>query len=228
MKKYSCVIFDWDGTLMNSMQKISECIRTAAIEVDLPVPSDQQARDIIGLSLDDAMQKLFGRVNSEKTQEMVERYKQHFVEQNKTPQPLYEGVLEGLEELSQAGAFLCVATGKARQGLERVLSAESMHDFFIYTRCADESRSKPNPQMIFDILDYIALSKNDCLMVGDTEYDMKMAINAGIDAVGLAYGAHSEERLYDSGAMTVFNDFQELMHWTLPRITQAFGEDFNE
>jgi len=147
MKQYSCVIFDWDGTLMDSLQKISESVRAAAIDVDLPAPSDAEARNIIGLGLAESMLKLFGDIGQQKIDHVVERYKHHFVHQNQTPQPLYSGVLEGLEELSQAGAFLCVATGKARAGLERVLTAESMHDFFIYTRCADESRTKPHPQM---------------------------------------------------------------------------------
>ena len=131
------------------------------------------------------MLKLFGDIGQEKVEQVVERYKHHFVNQNKTKQPLYQGVLEGLEELSQAGAFLCVATGKARAGLERVMEAETMHDFFIYTRCADESRSKPHPQMLLDILEFLAVDKNDCLMVGDTEYDIQMAKNAGIDAIGV-------------------------------------------
>jgi len=228
MKKYSCIIFDWDGTLMDSLQKISESVRAAAADVDLPIPSDAEARNIIGLGLADAMLKLFGDIGQEKIDQLVERYKYHFVHQNKTSQPLYEGVRDGLEELSQAGAFLCVATGKARAGLERVLNAESMHDFFIYTRCADESRTKPNPQMLFDILDFLALEKKDCLMVGDTEYDMQMAINAGIDAVGVNYGSHEQERLEKTGALATVNSFPEFLDWVLPRITPAFGDEFDD
>ncbi len=225
MKKYRCIIFDWDGTLMNSLQKISESVRSAAIDVDLPVPTDAQAKNIIGLGLNDSMMKLFGDIGAEKISQVVERYKHHFVHQNKTEQPLYKGVLNGLEELSQSGAFLCVATGKARAGLERVLNAESMHDFFIYTRCADESRTKPHPQMLLDTLDYLALDKRDCLMVGDTEYDMQMADNAGIDGLGISHGAHSADRLIKANARHVVSDFSELMEWTLPRIIPAFGDD---
>ena len=227
MKKYSCIIFDWDGTLMDSLQKISESVRAAAADIDLPVPSDAEARNIIGLGLADAMQKLFGDIGQEKIDLLVERYKYHFINQNKTEQPLYEGVLDGLEELSQTGAFLCVATGKARAGLERVLLAESMHDFFIYTRCADEALGKPNPQMLFDILDFLALEAKDCLMVGDTEYDMQMATNAGVDAVGIKYGAHEEIRLLEAGALTTLNSFPDFIDWVLPHITPAFGEEFD-
>lgn len=225
MKKYSCIIFDWDGTLMNSLQKISESVRAAAIDVDLPVPTDEQARDIIGLGLADSMMKLFGDIGDERINHVVERYKHHFVHQNKTAQPLYPGVLNGLEELSQAGAFLCVATGKARAGLERVLTAETMHDYFIYTRCADESRTKPHPQMLLDTLDFLALEKSDCLMVGDTEYDMQMAYHAGIDGLGVTYGAHTEKRLYDANAKHVVGDFSELMDWVFPKILPAFGDN---
>ena len=225
MKQYSCIIFDWDGTLMDSLQKISESVRAAAIDVDLSVPTDAEARNIIGLGLTDSMLKLFGDISQQKIDQTVERYKYHFVHQNKTSQPLYPGVLEGLEELSQAGAFLCVATGKARAGLERVMEAETMHDFFIYTRCADESRTKPHPQMLLDILEFLALDKKDCLMVGDTEYDMQMAKNAGIDAVGVNYGAHEEVRLHESGAIHVVSSFPEFMQWALPKITPAFGDE---
>jgi len=228
MKKYNCIIFDWDGTLMNSLQKISESVRAAAADTDLPIPSDSAARNIIGLGLAESMLKLFGDIEQHKINQVVERYKYHFVHQNKTCQPLYEGVLDGLEELSQGGAFLCVATGKARAGLERVLAAESMHDFFIYTRCADEARSKPHPQMLLDILDFLALEAKNCLMVGDTEYDMQMANNAGIDAVGVNYGAHAEERLLEAGALTAFSNFPEFIDWVLPRITPAFGEEFDD
>jgi len=103
-----------------------------------------------------------------------------------------------------------------------------MHDFFIYTRCADESRTKPNPQMLFDILDFLALEKKDCLMVGDTEYDMQMAINAGIDAVGVNYGSHEQERLEKTGALATVNSFPEFLDWVLPRITPAFGDEFDD
>ncbi len=225
MKKYSCIIFDWDGTLMNSLQKISESVRAAAVDVDLPVPTASQAKDIIGLGLEDSMMKLFGDIGEEKIAHIVDRYKHHFVHQNKTAQPLYPGVLDGLEELSQAGAFLCVATGKARKGLERVLTAEAMHDYFIYTRCADESRTKPHPQMLLDTLDFLALDKHECLMVGDTEYDMQMAYHAGMDGLGVTYGAHTEKRLYDAKAKHVVNDFIELMDWISPQISPAFGND---
>ena len=212
---------------MDSLQKISESVRAAAADIDLPVPSDAEARNIIGLGLADAMQKLFGDIGQEKIDLLVERYKYHFINQNKTEQPLYEGVLDGLEELSQTGAFLCVATGKARAGLERVLLAESMHDFFIYTRCADEALGKHNPQMLFDILDFLALEAKDCLMVGDTEYDMQMATNAGVDAVGINYGAHEEIRLLEAGALTTLNSFPDFIDWVLPHITPAFGEEFD-
>lgn len=225
MKKYRCIIFDWDGTIMDSAKKISECIRSAAVDLDLPVPSDAKARNIIGLSLIDSMQVLFGDIGDDKTNQIVERYKHHFLHQNETAQPLFAGIVDGLERLSQAGAFLSVATGKARAGLNRVLEAEAMHDFFIYTRCGDESRTKPHPQMLLDTLEFVALEPHDCLMVGDTEYDMNMAVNAGIDALGVSYGVHTEERLFNSGAMHVVKDVPSLMDWLLQRVEPAFGYD---
>ena len=225
VKKYQCIIFDWDGTLMDSAQKISECVRSAAVDVNLPVPSDHEARNIIGLGLGDAMKVLFEDVGDKHIEQLVARYKHHFLHQNKTAQPLFSGVIDGLETLSQAGAFLAVATGKARAGLNRVLDAESMHDFFIYTRCADESRTKPHPQMLFDIFEYLAMRPQDCIMVGDTEYDMQMARNAGIDALGVDYGVHSRELLEKSGAIHVASSVSEVMQWLSGRIESAFGEN---
>lgn len=226
MKKYQCLIFDWDGTLMDSAQKISECLRAAATDVELPVPSDQQARNVIGLGLTDAMREIFGDITATEIDHLVQRYKHHYLHENATQQPLFSGVKQGLEELSQQGTFLSVATGKARAGLDRVLTAESMHDFFIYSRCADEARTKPHPQMLLDIMDYLALRPQDCLMIGDTEYDMQMAAGANVDALGVSYGVHSRERLQDSGAQNVCNNFAEVMDWVLPRIKPAFGEDY--
>jgi phosphoglycolate phosphatase len=224
MKKYSCIIFDWDGTLMDSAQKISECIRAAAIDVGLPVPTEEEARDIIGLGLAESMQVLFGDIGDEKINHTVERYKHYFLHQNKTAQPLFSGISDGLESLSQAGAFLSVATGKARAGLNRVLAAESMHDFFIYTRCADESRTKPHPQMLLDTFEFLAMEPENCLMVGDTEYDMQMAVNAGVDALGVSYGVHTEKRLRDAGAIHVVDNVPFMMDWLHERIQPAFGE----
>lgn len=222
MKKYQCVVFDWDGTLMDSIQKIVECLQASAKDVDLPVPSVNDAKNIIGLGLQDAMLAIFGDIPELKLNELVERYKTHFVEHNQTDQPLYPYVRSGLEQLNKTEVAVCVATGKARRGLDRIMGKEKMESHFFYTRCADESRSKPHPQMLLDILDYMALSADKVLMVGDTSYDMEMAVGANIDAVGLAHGVHSKQTLLASGAEHVFGDFEELMSWLMPRVEKVY------
>ena len=222
MKTYQCVVFDWDGTLMDSIQKIVECLQAAAQDVDLPVPTRNVARNVIGLGLNESMLTVFGEISETKVLELVERYKFHFVEKNRTSQRFYSSVKFGLNTLDQTGVGLCVATGKARRGLDRILKQEQLESFFLYTRCADESRSKPHPQMLLDVLAYTALNPEQVLMVGDTSYDMEMAVAAKIDAVGITYGAHSSEQLLSSGANHLVDDFQELLGWLLPRIEKMY------
>ncbi len=222
MTQYQCIIFDWDGTLMDSAQKIATCLQSSASDVGLPVPSLQSAKNIIGLGLEDSMRTVFGDLPPEKIQELIGRYRHHFLYENQVPQPMFQGVKQGLQRLQQTGVFLCVATGKARRGLDRVLTQEVMHDYFVYTRCADEARTKPHPQMLLDILEHLAIDKHKMLMVGDTSYDMEMAGGASIDAVALGHGVHSRQRLLDSGAQSVFNDFAELVEWLEPRVETAY------
>jgi len=224
LKSYQCIIFDWDGTLMNSADKIALCLQAAAADIQLPVPTLAAAKDVIGLGLHDAMQVVFGGLDKAVTDDLVERYRHHYLHANQTAQPLFDGVREGLAELQQSGAFLCVATGKARRGLDRVLHQETLQDMFVYTRCADESRTKPHPQMLHDILDYLALEADRALMIGDTSYDMEMASGAGMDAVAMGYGVHSTERLRACGAQQVFDDFSQLLGWLMPRAQPAYQQ----
>lgn len=222
MKTYQCVVFDWDGTLMDSIQKIVECLQAAAQDVGLPVPSRNAAKNIIGLGLHESMLAVFGDITEAKIAELVDRYKFHFLDKNQTKQPLYPAVRSGLTALDETGAALCVATGKARRGLDRVMKQENLESFFMYTRCADESRSKPHPQMLLDILEYTALNPEKVLMVGDTSYDMEMAVGASIDAIGIAHGAHSQLELSSSGANHVFDNFKDLLNWLLPRVEKVY------
>jgi len=222
MKKYQCIVFDWDGTLMDSIQKIVECLQSAAEDVDLPIPTVAAAKDIIGLGLQEAMLAIFGDISEQKVSEIVERYRFYFLEDNQTSQPLYPSVRSGLKILDETGVALCVATGKARRGLDRVMSKENLESLFFYTRCADESRSKPHPQMLLDILNHTALDSERVLMVGDTTYDMEMAAGANIDSVGLTHGVHSKQRLLSSGADQVFSNFDELLDWLMPRVEKVY------
>lgn len=221
---YQLIIFDWDGTLMDSAQKIANCIKAAARDVELAEPTDQAAKNIIGLGLYEAMHRLFPDSEKSTLDRLIESYKTHFVIQDSTEQGLFNGVEAGLKALDRAGAVLAVATGKSRVGLDRVLSEVALAPYFITTRCADETRSKPHPQMLHDILDFTAIEPHKAIMIGDTTFDMDMAANAGMAGLGAGYGVHSESMLRDSKAVEVAESFGDIIEWLLDnKIEKAYG-----
>jgi len=192
---YQLVVFDWDGTLMDSTLKIANCIRASAEDAELPKPSVDQAKQIIGLGLHECMSVLFPDATKSQRTFMVDRYKYHFVTGDGTEQSLFQGVQSGLQLLEDHGVLMAVATGKSRVGLDRAFGVTSVSDFFSITRCADESRTKPHPQMLHDILDFTAIDANKAIMIGDTTFDIEMAHSAGVDSLGVTYGAHDQAKL---------------------------------
>lgn len=222
---FELVIFDWDGTLMDSIQKIANCVRHVARQAELPEPSDAQAKHIIGLGLHQAMQRLFPQAESQKIDELVERYKYHFVNVDKTQEQLFDGVEEALVKIEETGALLAIATGKSRAGLDRVLEKVHLPCHFTVTRCADETRSKPHPQMLDEILDFTSIAPEKAIMVGDTSYDLDMAHYAGIAGLGAAYGVHSHAELMAAKAVHVAETFSDLANWLLNgKLSPAFSE----
>ena len=220
---YQLIIFDWDGTIMDSAQKIANCIKAAARDAGVDEPSDQQAKSIIGLGLTEAMRVLFESASDSQIKQIVEAYKYHFVKGDVTEQALFEGVEQGLKALEEAGAVLAVATGKSRAGLDRIFAETGLKKHFITSRCADETRSKPHPQMLYEILDFTAIDANKVIMVGDTTYDMDMAINANLHGLGVSYGVHSEAMLLESKAVSVQHSFKQVLEWLLDgRIEKAY------
>jgi phosphoglycolate phosphatase len=211
--QYQLVVFDWDGTLMDSEARIVACMQAAAQDAGLPVPSHAAARDIIGLGLAEAIAKLFAGQATTAFAELGERYRHHWLGEQLAPAPLFDGAREVLQHLEEAGYLLAVATGKSRRGLDRVLEETALGHHFVFSRCADEAFSKPHPQMLLDILARVGVEPAETLVVGDTEYDMGMAGNAGAHAVGVSHGVHSPERLLRSGAITCLNDLWELPTW---------------
>lgn len=198
---------------MNSAQKIANCIRAAAVDVDLLPPSDAAAKSIIGLGLMEAMCQLFPSASQAQLGAVVEAYKYHFVTGDSTEQSLFHGVENGLREIAEAGAVVAVATGKSRVGLDRAFSVTGLADHFIYTRCADESRSKPHPQMLHDILDYTAIHPAKAIMIGDTTFDMEMAAGAQVAGLGVSYGVHPETSLKQTKALDIMPSFSEVVAW---------------
>lgn len=213
---HELIVFDWDGTLMDSIAKIVRCFSAAAAEVGVPPPDEAATRHVIGLGLNEAvMQLLPGADNATRTQ-VVERYRQHFLHLDQTEMPLFPGVREGLERLVAKGFLLAVATGKARRGLDRVLCDTGMAHLFHVTRCADEAYSKPHPRMLEDILEHTGIPTERALMVGDTTYDMLMARQAGLDSLAVTYGVHGRELLMEHGPLACLDSFNEVYTWLQP------------
>ncbi len=189
------LIFDWDGTLCDSTGKIVVCVQKAAADVGLAVRPEEAILDIIGLGMMEALQKLYPGVAHEQLQCLREYYKQWFMALDHVPSPLFAGVEETLVKLKDEGHILTVATGKGREGLDRVLAGLNLSTFFHASRCADETRSKPDPQMVLELLKEFDCSCDDALVVGDTEYDMEMARRAEVARIAVSYGAHHISRL---------------------------------
>ncbi|MBV1882634.1 MAG: HAD-IA family hydrolase [Pseudomonadales bacterium] len=199
MSKRSVVIFDWDGTLMDSTAKIVASMQAAGVECGLGALGFQEIENIIGLGLPEAILVLYPDALSSERESLRLSYSHHYVNVCTVSTPLFHGVTALLDGLVEADFQLAIATGKSRQGLNRVLKQSGLSSYFVTSRCADETESKPHPKMLFEILDELALCPESALMIGDTEYDLEMASLASISSIGVTYGAHSLERLERHG-----------------------------
>jgi phosphoglycolate phosphatase len=218
-KPFSLLVFDWDGTLMDSAARIVECVRASAEDLGLNIPDDDSIRNIIGLGLSEAVTTLFPGSDEQRVDDVVERYRYHFLIKNQTPSPLFPGAEELLQELEGRGYMLAIATGKGRAGLDRVLEHTGLGSFFHATRCADETLSKPHPEMLLQIMDELGAEGKETIMIGDTEWDMQMARNAGAERVAVSYGAHAVERLLRHEPLTCLDSIGEFSGWLEDRVT---------
>ncbi|MFC3031182.1 HAD-IA family hydrolase [Pseudoalteromonas fenneropenaei] len=207
--RYQLVIFDWDGTVMDSVDKIVNCLQMAAVSCGVAIPSAEVAKSIIGLSLDIAVATLFPN-EQEKWSALAEAYKHQHKEVDTTPTPLFADVRNTLTALKAAGIKLAVATGKNRAGLDRMLEKSATRAFFCTTRTADEAESKPHPQMLLDILAETGIAAADAVMVGDTKIDMQLARNAGIDAIGVTFGVDTADTLAAYQPVAIVDSYQQL------------------
>jgi phosphoglycolate phosphatase len=210
---FKLIVFDWDGTLMDSEARIVSCIQGAFADIGEPPPKREVARDVIGLGLEEAMTVLWPDGGVLQRRKLVERYRFHFLAANETESDLFPGTRELIARLEASGYLLGVATGKSRRGLELALASTGLMGRFHATRCADETFSKPHPEMLIQIMDELGVDKAETLMVGDTEYDMQMAANAGVDALAVCYGVHSPERLIRHGPLDCLSDLVVLPEW---------------
>ncbi|MCB1798309.1 MAG: HAD-IA family hydrolase [Gammaproteobacteria bacterium] len=212
-RTFELVVFDWDGTLMDSESRIVTCMQRAASQVGVAVPDNAAARDVIGLGLIEAVQRLFPVADAPAVAALVDAYRAHWLGDEVVPAPMFAGAGEMIERLFDAGVLLAVATGKSRRGLDKALEESGLGRFFHATRCADEAFSKPHPQMLQDILTDLDTTPGRAVMVGDTEYDMQMARNAGVSAVAVSHGVHAPARLLANGADACFDDLFQLSDW---------------
>jgi phosphoglycolate phosphatase len=193
-KSFDLIVFDWDGTLMDSTATIVKCIQAAAKDLGLPIPDREAASHVIGLGLTEAMQLAMPGLAANLYPRVVERYRYHYLAQDQDL-ILFDGVREMLADLSQQGYFLAVATGKSRVGLNRALHATKLLSVFDATRCADETFSKPHPAMLQELTRELGQDLKRTVMIGDTTHDVQMAINAGAAAIAVDYGAHPASEL---------------------------------
>jgi phosphoglycolate phosphatase len=210
--RFELIVFDWDGTLMDSAGTIVACIQAAAVDMGMAPPSEARARHVIGLGLHEALRYALPELAGDRYGDLADRYRYHYLAQDHELL-LFDGVEALIRELAAAGYLLGVATGKSRKGLDRALDISGLGDCFHATRCADECHSKPHPQMLEELMQEFGASTTGTLMIGDTTHDLEMASNAGIDSVAVAYGAHGRDGLMACKPLHCADSVAELATW---------------
>ncbi len=208
--KYKAIIFDWDGTLMDSVSKIVESMQSTAVALNLPVPTFEQGKDVIGISLLPALKQLFKIDDEQQAQQVLLAYRAEFSQHKQVCSPLFEGAQQLLVDLKTQGYTLAVATGKARAGLSFNMQHSNTESYFSVTKTADDAPSKPSPDMLLQILQELNLSAKDVLMVGDTTYDMAMAEAIDVDRVAVSFGVHNAAQLNQHRPLAVIDHLSQL------------------
>lgn len=206
-------MFDWDGTLMDSQAQIVNCMQSAIAELALEVRTDKQISNIIGLGLEEAIMQLYPSINNKVVILAAQTYREFYLYKDKTPSPLFDGVKKVIIGLRDAGYDLAIATGKSRRGLDKGLSETNMGEYFPITRCADETRSKPHPQMLEEILVDYNTDASKALMIGDSEYDLQLAKNTKVDGFAVSYGVHGLIRLLKQDPVGFIDKIEQLPVW---------------
>lgn len=209
--RYRLIVFDWDGTIIDSAATIAACIRDSARDMGLPVPSAERASHVIGLGLHDSLRMAVPELQTQQYPEFVANYRRHFLAREDS-MGLFAGMQELLEELKQKH-LLAIATGKSRRGLDRALAATGIAPYFSASRCADETNPKPHPAMLRELMTELDVAKDGVLMIGDTSHDLEMARAAEVDSVAVTYGAHPEEGLRACKPLDCFSTVNSLSLW---------------
>ncbi len=204
------VVFDWDGTLMDSEARIVTAMQRAFAAQGAAPPAAAAIREIIGLDLGVAVSQLNQLLPPARIEAIVRGYRQLYAQLHAIPSPLFDGTKTTLARLAEAGYLLAIATGKSRRGLDRALEESGVGDYFATTRCGEEAAPKPDPAMLRDILWDLDTPPAQTLMVGDTEFDLLMAAAAGTHAAAATYGAHGRARLVELKPAIVIDALEEL------------------
>ena len=210
---YKLLIFDWDGTLADSIGRIVEAMHVASQRSGFDLCDDLAVKGIIGLGLPEAIRTLYPQISDAELVVFRQHYADHYIALEAEPSPLFDGVVESLAAFRDQGYHLAVATGKARRGLDRVLKSHGWEDYFDITRAADETASKPHPLMLEQILAHCAVRPEQALMVGDSSFDLQMARNAGVPSVAVSYGAQSMDALRAFEPRLAIDHFSQLRTW---------------
>lgn len=211
-RRFELIVFDWDGTLMDSAATIVVAIQLACRDLGIPEPDDATARHVIGLGLEDALGKAVPELPPARYGELADRYRYHYLSRDHAL-ALFDGTAEMVADLHEQGHALAIATGKSRRGLDRALEQSGLQRWFHATRCADECLSKPNPDMLLDLMATFAVQPGRTLMVGDTTHDLQMARNAGVAAVAVGFGAHPAALLLAEDPMAFAESTAQLASW---------------
>ncbi len=211
-KRFELLVFDWDGTVLDSTRAIVQAMQAACRDLGLPEPDEQCARQVIGLGLGDALRLVAPGLSVDCYPQMSDRYRHHYLSCDRSLN-LFEGIPALMAELHAQGFCLAVATGKGRRGLNRALGDSGLGHFFSSTRCADECFSKPHPQMLHELMAELAVSPEQTLMIGDTTHDMQMAKNAAVAGLAVSYGAHPPAQLLALSPLALVDNVAELSAW---------------
>ena len=211
-QQFNLIVFDWDGTLMDSTSAIVKSLQDSAADLGLPTPDKKKAAHVIGLGLREALETVLPDVSPEYYPKLIERYRTHFLK-NSVSLSLFDGVREMLDDLKNQDYFLAVATGKSRAGLNRAIDEVGLQGYFDASRTADETHSKPHPAMLLELTEQLGEPMKRTVMIGDTTHDLLMANNAGASGIAIQYGAHSPKELQLMHPMYSADTVEELHRW---------------
>ena len=211
--RYKLLIFDWDGTLMDSEATIISCMQAAIAAENIAPRSYEEIRNIIGLGLKESIQQLYPRADEILVETLLDRYRAAFFSDAAPQSQLFSGVYDTIEQLHEAGFLLAIATGKSRRGLDKALAQSNLEEFFPISRTSEETLSKPHPMMLDEIVVDYDVEREQALMIGDSEYDLQMANNLGMDSLAVACGVHSRERLLAQNPIGFVSMVTEIPDW---------------